>query len=72
MDEDEVEIGQCTRVRWDTENAEKVEFHNGDDWKDVNRSDYRQVCPTERTEYKIKVFDLYGGEHKRDVTVRVR
>ena len=70
-DEDEIEIGQCTHVRWGTENAERVEFFNGDDWKGVNRSDYRQVCPTERTEYKIKVFDLYGGEHKRDVTVKV-
>lgn len=70
-DKDEVEIGECTRVYWDTENAEKVEFFNGDDWEGVNRSDHRQVCPDKKTTYKIKVFDLYDGEHKRDVTVRV-
>ena len=70
-DDEDVEIGQCTHVRWDTENAAKVEFFNGDDWHRVNRSDFRQVCPQKKTTYKIEVDDLYGGEHKRDVTVNV-
>lgn len=70
-DKDRVQLGECTHVRWETENSIEVQFFDGDDWKRVNRSDFRQVCPEHRTRYKIKVYDTAGSEHEREVTVSV-
>ena len=71
VDSDHVEPGACIYAHWTTENADRVRFFNGDEWKTVNRSDRRQVCPTHSTEYKLKVHDIYGGDHERSREVTV-
>ena len=71
-DKGKVTIGTCTVVHWDTANAQRVQFNDGNGWADVSANDSRQVCPAYPTNYGLKVTDLGGKKHERSLTVKTK
>jgi hypothetical protein len=54
LDENPVAAGSCTMLRWDTSNARQVYL----DGEGVDMVGSRQVCPTEPTDYELRVVGL--------------
>ena len=64
--------GKCTKLQWDVENAKRVDFYDGKKWKGVGGHDNRKTCPEKRpTTYKLRVTDLVGNPHERQVLINV-
>ena len=58
LDENPISAGSCTMLRWDTANAQEV--YLDEDSVDVIGS--REVCPTEPTDYELRVVGLEEEE----------
>ncbi len=59
--------GECTGLNWKVENA--IAVHLGG--IAVNKQASQQVCPAATQTYKLRVFDLNGGETERTLTLQV-
>jgi hypothetical protein len=58
LDNNPVAVGSCTMLRWDTSNAQEVYL----DDQSVDIIGSRQVCPTEPTDFELRVVGLEEEE----------
>ncbi len=66
--------GECTRIRWSTENVQAVwVYPQGESFERYPRvgNDSERVCPTQTTTYEMRVQLLDGSTVFRQVTVNV-
>jgi len=59
LDQNPVEAGACTVLRWNTSHAQDVYL----DGEEVDFNGDRQVCPMEAREYKLRVVGTEEEEH---------
>lgn len=71
-DHDKITIGTCTVVRWNVSNSKRVQFNDGNGWKDVSENGSEQVCPAYPTNYGLRVTDLNGQRHDRSLTIKTK
>lgn len=58
LDENPIDAGSCTMLRWDTSNAQEI-YLDGDE---VSIIGSREVCPTAPTDYELRVVGLEEEE----------
>jgi hypothetical protein len=68
VDDDRVKPGDCTTIRWRTENIDSVYF---DGEGVVGRAD-RRICPTTETTYTLDVKLRDGTTQTQKITVKMR
>ena len=66
VDNNSINYGECTTIRWDVENISGVYFQD----EGVTGHETRQVCPTNTTTYSLRV-DHAGGVENREITLDV-
>jgi hypothetical protein len=71
VDNQHINYGECTIVRWDVEKAKSVYLDLGQGEKRVNSSGSAQVCPAQTSTYNLRVQWHNGSETGRQVTVAV-
>lgn len=59
--------GQCTTLRWDVQGVQAV-FYQG---QGVAGQDARQECPSQTTNYNLRVVLNDGSQQSRDIVVQV-
>jgi hypothetical protein len=67
-EDDEIEEGKCTVVRWETNNIREVYYQN----RGVPGNGSSEECPDGETTYTLRVVLRDGREEKHTVTVGVR
>lgn len=63
--------GGCTKLHWDVDNAQRVDYYDGKKWKGVVGHDSHKQCPKSPTNYTLRVTDLSNNTHDRSVKVDV-
>ncbi|MFQ5459359.1 MAG: hypothetical protein ACE5EL_01055 [Anaerolineae bacterium] len=67
-DDEEIDVGDCTVLHWKVENIREV-YYNGSPKTGEGSS---KECPTETTEYKLRVVKRDGSEETKSIEVKVR
>jgi uncharacterized protein YraI len=71
VDNQQINLGDCTIVRWDVDNASKLYLDLGSGERQVDGHGSAQVCPTQTSTYKLRVQWRDGSETSHQVTVSV-
>ncbi len=66
-DANPIRVGDCTRLRWNVENIDRVFFEG----QGVTGQGRREVCPTQDTTYTLEVWLLDGQIVQRRIPLRV-
>jgi polar amino acid transport system substrate-binding protein len=74
VDRTHIKAGECVAFEWDVSNVKAVYFHDQDQqWENngVNGTAEREVCPSQRTIYYLRVVKPDDSVEVRQVTVYV-
>ncbi len=66
-----VQPGQCTTLRWDVDGIQAIYFFDGANEIGVAGHDTRQVCPTQTTNFQIRLIAQDGSLERYEVSVAV-
>jgi carbon monoxide dehydrogenase subunit G len=71
VDSQHINLGECTIVRWDVDDAQRVYLDLGNGEKRVDSQGSAQVCPAQTSTYNLRVQWHNGSETGHQVTVSV-
>ena len=71
VDNTTINTGQCTNLRWNTQNAQAVYLNQGAGEALVGLSAVLQVCPPGNNVYTLRVVGTNGSQQSPQVTVNV-
>jgi plastocyanin len=74
-DRDVIRPGECATIRWHVEGVKEVYFFAKDQgWRGhgVVGEGERQVCPSETTEYRLRVIKHDDSKEVRNIVIQVR
>lgn len=75
VDNPNIRTGDCTTARWRVTNVNAVYFYaEGQSWEQngVGGEESRQICPSQTTNYYLRIVRQDGGDETRQLTVNVQ